>query len=100
VGKISRALAPLVLLLVIAALVEAPASGATRTLTFGPVADTLVRADKPTKGFGTLTTFTADNSPVEHALLRFTVSGVGTDVVTAATLRLFENNDSPMGLTL
>jgi chitodextrinase len=97
VGKISRALAPLVLLLVIAALVEAPASGATRTLTFGPVADTLVRADKPTKGFGTLTTFTADNSPVEHALLRFTVSGVGTDVVTAATLRLFVKNASPMG---
>ena len=65
-----------------------PASGATRTLTFGAVADTTVRADKPTRAYATTTSLTADNVPVEHALLRFTVAGVGTDVVAAASLRL------------
>jgi len=81
----------------IAVLAAVPASAATRTLTFGPVVDTTVRADHPAKGYGSLTTLTADNSPVENALLRFTVSGVGTDVVVGATLRVFVTNPSPVG---
>jgi chitodextrinase len=89
--------AALVTLATIAALVTVPASAAPTTLTFGPVVDTTVRADRPSKGYGSLTTLTADNSPVENALLRFTVSGVGTDVVVGATLRLFVTNPSPVG---
>jgi Big-like domain-containing protein/calcineurin-like phosphoesterase family protein len=81
----------------IAIFVAVPASAAPRTLTFGPVVDTTIRADHPAKSYGSLTTLTADNSPVQNALLRFTVSGVGTDVVVGATLRLFVTNPSPVG---
>ncbi len=91
---------PIVLMLVVATatLVAAiPASAAPRTLTFGSTVDTTVRADRPTKAYGSLGTLTADNSPVENGLLRFTVSGVGSDVVTGATLRLFVTNPSPVG---
>ena len=80
-----------------AVLVAIPASAAPRTLTFGPAVDATVRADHPSKSYGSLTTLTADNSPVENALLRFTVSGVGTDQVIGATLRLFVTNPSPVG---
>src|SRR3954466_1280273 len=81
----------------IAVLAAVPASAATRTLTIGPVVDTTVRADHPRKGNCALTTLTADNSPVQNGLLRFTVSGVGSDVVVGATLRLFVTNPSPVG---
>jgi hypothetical protein len=81
----------------VAAFLVSPAAGAGKTLTFGSVADTAIRADKPTRSYGTATTIGVDNSPIQHSLLRFTVSGVGTDVVTAATLRLFVTNASPVG---
>ena len=68
---------------------RSPRRPTPRTLTFGSAVDTTVRADHPNKGYSSLTTLTADNSPIENALLRFTVSGVGTDVVVGATLRLF-----------
>ncbi|MFL5790643.1 MAG: DNRLRE domain-containing protein [Actinomycetota bacterium] len=87
----------LVALATVVALVAVPASAAPRTLTFGPSVDTTVRADHPAKAYGSLTTLTADNSPVANALLRFTVSGVGTDVVVGATLRLYVANPSPVG---
>ena len=83
------------LVLVATLLAGTPASGAIRTLTFGAAADTTVRADKPARSYGAATSLTVDNSPVEHTLLRFTVSGVGTDVVSAASLRLYVTNASP-----
>ena len=87
-----------VVIATVAALVVIPAAAATtRTLTFGPVADTTIRADHPAKVYGTLTTLTADASPVQNTLVRFTVSGVGGDVVVGATLRLFVTNQSPVG---
>src|SRR4051812_13320002 len=90
--------AGVVVIATVAALVVIPAAAAaTRTLTFGPVADTTIRVDHPAKGYGTLTTLTADNSPVQNTLVRFTVSGVGSDVVVGATLRLFVTNQSPVG---
>ncbi len=92
-----RPVTVLVALATLAVLVAVPASAAPRTLAFGPAVDTTVRADHPTKGYGTLTTLTADNSPVQNALLRFTVSGVGTDVIIGATLRLYVTNPSPVG---
>ena len=66
---------------------------------FGAVADTTSHSDKPTRSYSTTTSFTADNSPTEHTLLRFSVSGVGTDVVAAASLRLFVTNASPVAGT-
>jgi hypothetical protein len=76
------------------------ASGATRTLTFTPQADALIRADRPTRSYGGSSSLTVDNSPVTHTLIRFAVSGVGTDVVSGATLRLFTTNGSPAGGTV
>ena len=96
-GKITRLSALGVLIALVAALVEAPASGAGRTLTIAPTVDTTVRADRPTKSYGSLNTITADNSPVQNGLLRFTVSGVGSDAVTGATLRLYVKDASPVG---
>ena len=96
-GKVTRVTALCLLVMLAAATIDAPASGATRTLTFGATVDTTVRADKPTRSYGSLTSLTSDNSPVTNGLLRFTVSGVGTDVVTAATLRLYVTNPSPSG---
>jgi fibronectin type 3 domain-containing protein len=84
-------------LALVAAFLISPAAGVGKTLTFGPVADTIIRADKPTRSYGSATTIGADNSPIQHSLLRFTVAGVGTDVVTAATVRLFVTNASPVG---
>jgi hypothetical protein len=97
VKALSRALAPWLVLIVIAGVGELPASGATRTLTYAAVADATVQADHPKKSYGMLSTMTADASPVQHALLRFTVSGVGSDVVTGATLRLNVKNTSSFG---
>lgn len=88
----------LVAIATVGVFVSMPASAAgNRTLTFGPTVDTTIRADHPNKGYGSLTTLTADNSPVQNGLLRFTVSGVGSDVVIGATLRLFVTNPSPVG---
>ena len=72
------------------------ASGTTRTITVNPVADATVRADRPTKSYGTTSSVTADGSPIEHALLRFSVSGIGTDAVTHASLRMFVTDPSPV----
>ena len=72
------------------------ASGATRTLTFGANADTTIRSDRPTRSYGTTSTLSVDNSPVQHTLLRFTVAGVGSDVVTGVTLSLYVTNPSPV----
>ncbi len=64
------------------------------TLHFAPVADVWVDAKAPTANFGTSTTMTADKSPVRIIYLRFVVTGVGTDVVSQATLRLTVDSSS------
>ena len=74
-------------------------TGGPRTLTFGIDADTTVRSDQPTTSSGTNPTMIVDNQPVNHTLVRFTVSGVGTDIVTGATLRMYVTNSSPVAGT-
>lgn len=86
----------LVMALVANAVVVGSTSGTTRTITFAPVADATIRSDNPKKSYGTASTLTVDNSPIQHALLRFTVAGVGTDAVTHASLRLYVTNASPV----
>ncbi len=76
------------------------ASGATRSITSAPVADATIRADRPTRTYGTTTGLTVDNSPVQNTLMRFVVSGVGADAVTHASLRLFVTNPSPVAGTV
>jgi chitodextrinase len=58
-------------------------------LVFSPSDDAYVAADQPGSNFGSATTLQADNSPVKHYLMKFTVSGVGSKSVTNATLRLY-----------
>jgi hypothetical protein len=57
-------------------------------LTFPPVADTYVDANSPTQPFGTVALLRLDASPIRQTFLRFTVSGVGSQPVTRAVVRL------------
>jgi hypothetical protein len=59
------------------------------TLSFGLDADTFVRSDNPTAHPGSKVSFTVDGSPVKHGLLKFTVSGVGSDAIESVMLRLY-----------
>jgi chitodextrinase len=83
--------------MVMGVLTAPSAPAATRTLTFGPTADTSVRADQPTATAGSATSITIEGSPIQHSFLRFTVSGVGTDTVENAKLRLYVTDASPVG---
>jgi hypothetical protein len=76
------------------------ASSSVTTLTYTADADATIRADRPTRSYGTTNALTVDNSPIQDSLLRFVVTGIGTDVVTGGTLRLYVTNASPVGGTL
>ena len=94
-----RASAALVLTLtavLVSALISADAS-ATTTFTFGPDADATIRADEPDATGGTGLKLSADNSPVMNTLMRFSVTGVGSDIVQSAKLRLYNVNPSNVG---
>jgi hypothetical protein len=71
----------------------------TATMTFVPDADATIRADLPTSTYGTQTTIATDGSPVKDFLIRFTVTGVGTQTVTSAKLHLTCTDPSPSGGT-
>ncbi len=66
-------------------------------LTFFPVADATIKASSPTTNFGATTGVKADNSPVEHFLIKFVVSGIGANPVKSAKLRLYNFNGSNRG---
>lgn len=66
-------------------------------LTFAPVADTYVRENRPTTNYGNSSDLRADASPIQQMLLKFDVSGVGTQTVTAVKLRLYNVNASNDG---
>jgi hypothetical protein len=72
----------------------------TTTLTFVPDADATIRADYPNNAYGTQTAIATDGSPIKDFLIRFTVSGVGTQTVTNAKLRLTCVDPSPFGGTV
>jgi hypothetical protein len=75
-------------------LTAGPARAATITL--GPSADAVVKSATPGTNYGTATGLKADNSPVEMSFLKFVVTGTG-GTVTAAKLRLFVADPSPVG---
>jgi chitodextrinase len=69
------------------------------SLTFTPGGDTYVQQDTPTTNYGSSTQMTADNSPVRHMLVKFTVSGVGSRPIVHASLQLNCLNSSGVGGT-
>jgi fibronectin type 3 domain-containing protein len=62
--------------------------GGGGTLTFAPVGDATVDNSQPTTSFGLTSRLTVDNSPVNDALLKFTVTGTAGCAVSKATLTL------------
>lgn len=64
---------------------------------FSPSADSYVDVNFPTTNFGSDVDLKVDNSPFQHILLKFSVSGIGARKVTGAKLRLFNTNDSAKG---
>ena len=74
----------------------APPTGAT-SLTFTPVADAYVKSDRSSSNYGGSSSLRADGSPIEHILLKFSVSGIGTGQVVKAVVRLYNTNSSGKG---
>ncbi len=72
----------------------------TATVRVPPTADATVKQASPTTNYGTSTLLEVDNSPVEHALARFDVSGTGGRPVLKAVLRLYCTNGSVTGGTV
>ncbi len=71
-----------------------PSSG---TLTFTPTEDAFVRESSPTSNYGSSSLLQVDGSPVNHSLITFNVTGVGSNQIANATLRLYNENFSPAG---
>ena len=75
--------------------------GGTRTVVFAPTDDATIDQSAPTTNYGAASRLTVDNSPVNHLLLKFAVTGLGNCTVTGARLRLTvgttTNDNSPRG---
>src|SRR5215218_985481 len=79
--------------------------GGSGTLTFAPTDDATIDASNPAVNAGTSSRITADASPINDFLIRFTVSGTGSGTscatIAAAKLRLTvgstSNDQSPKG---
>ena len=78
----------------VTSLVAAQEAAAPTTLQFTPTADAYVEASNPTKNFGTSTLLRLDTVPVRISYLRFTVTGVGTETVAQAILRMQVDSSS------
>jgi hypothetical protein len=68
-----------------------------RTLVFSPVADARVEQAYPANNFGASTTLTADANPSRRSFLKFDVSGLGSNPVMAAKLRLYVTDGTGNG---
>jgi chitodextrinase len=68
--------------------VTTPAAGGTGSFTFTATDDATVDASQPATNLGSASRITVDNSPVNDALVKFTVSGLNGCTVTSARLRL------------
>src|SRR5688572_6887245 len=69
-------------------------------LTISPVADALLRKDKPNANFGSSTQLVVDATPRIDTLLRFEASGIGGAGVQQATIRLYVVDGSNAGGSL
>ncbi len=68
-------------------------------LTFAVAADTYVNAASPGNNYGGATTFRTDASPDVHAYLRFTVQGLAGSTIRHASLKIYPNNTSNLGIS-
>src|SRR5918995_1256781 len=71
----------------IAEIVGAPPPSRT-TLSVVPSDDAMIVAASPTTNFGSGTSLGVDSSPVEHSLMKFDVTGIGSRRVVSAKLRV------------
>lgn len=69
------------------------------SITIFPVADTYVSSSSPTSNYGSATTIRLDGSPDLHGYLRFNVQGTAGTPITRATLQLYANNTSSLGIS-
>jgi acid phosphatase type 7 len=76
--------------------ISVTALNTSRTATFAPVADASIKPAAPTTNYGAAGDLEVDSSAVEHFLLKFTVTGVGSTVYNAK-LRLYNVNASDRG---
>jgi chitodextrinase len=68
------------------------------SLTFPVAADTYVNAGSPTTNYGGATTFRTDATPDVHAYLRFIVQGLAGSPIRHASLKIYPNNTSNLGI--
>lgn len=68
-----------------------------QTLTFAPTHDAYIAQASASTNYGTAQSIDADNDPVKQFLMKFNVSGVGSQRVTNAKLRLYTTNNSNKG---
>jgi len=66
-------------------------------LTFSPTGDAYVQQSLPDGTAGSASTIKVDNSPVQQGLIRFDVSGVGTNPIVNVKLRLLCKNGAGRG---
>ena len=88
----------LVVVGLLASLTLIPTGATSINLTFTPTADAYTNASYPSTNFGTGTTLRVDNSPINNAYLRFTVSGLSGQLITHASLLIHANSASNQGL--
>jgi chitodextrinase len=80
----------------IAEIVGAPPPSRT-TLSVVPSDDAMIVAASATTNFGSGTSLGVDSSPVEHSLMKFDVTGIGSRRVVSAKLRVRSTNGSNRG---
>jgi chitodextrinase len=73
--------------------------GMPPTVTLAVSADTYVNSSSPASKYGTATTFRLDSSPDLHAYLRFNVQGLGGSSINHASLLIYSNNSSSLGIS-
>ena len=84
---------------VVAAVMGGGAAGTAAT-TLTSVADSYVRADKPTRNFGKASSFEIAGRPASIAYLRFRVTIPADETVARATLQLFASSKSTASFTV
>jgi hypothetical protein len=67
------------------------------TLRFAPVADARVEQLNPGSNFGTAASLSSDLDPLMQSYLRFDVSGIGSQAIAGARLRLYVTNGTGNG---
>jgi hypothetical protein len=74
--------------------VSVDTAAATGSAALEPVADAHVRADTPSRNYGTSTTLVSDGQPVTVAYMKFDLAGLAGATISRATLRMRVDNPS------